>query len=225
VLTEIANSDSNTQLLASLDAPPKPEPLPLRLQPNVATVQEVLAAARKKPDPLYTEDSIGKVAWQLLLRDGRLEHVHGGFAKAAGTALTQEQRAKAIVKEVPSPLVAAGLTAAWVYCGQGPLEYRELAYRQGMAGRLKTNWKTWSAMGLDNSLTHIAGLRITNINRTLADVASRHPPAVAIPWVAAMVAAGANLQRAALVMENRYRVVGRSQIRQTFDAVARMQAD
>jgi len=194
------------------------------LAPPRKTVHELIATANKQLGPLYREADVGKVAWQILLRDGNLVPVYGEYAMAPGSHLAPEQRAQALREHVPSPFVAAGLTAAWVYCGTGALPQLELAYRQGASARPKINGTVWSAVGLDTATTYIGGLRITDSNRTMADLATRHEPDTARKWITEMLAAGADLGAARFAMDRRYRVLGRRRAQLLFDEIAATQA-
>ncbi|MDR2703501.1 MAG: hypothetical protein LBB58_04085, partial [Cellulomonadaceae bacterium] len=84
--------------------------------PTPATVSTLRSLSAVPAGPLFTEHDFGKVAWQVLLREGKLVRVFGDYATAKSANLTPEDRALALAKAIPAPMVASGVTAAWVYC-------------------------------------------------------------------------------------------------------------
>lgn len=222
-IPKFAAAKTSSLALVTLPKPLHPTLAELQRHPKPTSVRKILAMTATPGGPLIRPDDIGgKSAWQLLLRENKLELVFDDFAIAPGTTLTTENRAQTVKAKVPSPYVTAGLTAAWVYCGTGPLEHLELSRKQGLRGFIPRTeaTTTWTSVGLDKVTARIAGLRLTDENRTIADVAARHPTKVALPWILRLVENGADLKAARKALEHRYRVVGREQARKTLTKAA-----
>jgi len=169
----------------------------------------------RRGELIRPDDVGGAMVWELLVRDGKLVRLHGQIAVRPDCLLTPELRAAAIADEVPEGFVAAGVTAAWIHCGSGELPTLEFVYPNGANSKhaVQLSGKAWSTIDLAQAVVTIAGVPVTNPQRTIADLAWRHPPEVALQWIGNLVAAGVNLRAAALDMERRHRVVGRDHIR------------
>jgi len=175
------------------------------------------------PSPLVRPDDVGGPnTWRLLVHDGALLPVYDMVAVAPETVLTPELRAAALRHAIPSGLIVAGVTAAWIYVGAAELVTLELATRSGANRRVspQPNMDIWSTVGLDSTAVTIAGVKVTDPHRTVADLAWRQPTEVALYWISKLVAAGVNLKAATLAMERRHRVIGRSRIREVLNLAA-----
>lgn len=161
----------------------------------------------------------GPVAWSDLRRSGALVELHDGAAVAIGAVVGSRHRALALAGEVPARCVLAAATAAWVHTGL----YDGMPSRAWPAGATievayspTTHWPAprpgrvaRRAPGLGPDTVRLAGVPVTGLTRTAADVACTVSPEAAVPVLLALAERGADLRDAARLLDRRARVVGR----------------
>lgn len=179
-----------------------------------AVVSALLAPPPDRPMIVRPPDVGGRVAWDLLVRDGALCVVAADAAVPARTPVTPPTRAAALGPQVPARSVLAGPTAAWVHCGGAMPERLHLAHRSGThRPKVWTFTTVWSGPGLVADSVRLGGVLVTSPERTALDVALRLPPEDALRLVLGLRAAGADLVAASRALERRTRVPGRPQAR------------
>ncbi|MFI9486397.1 hypothetical protein ACIG47_08385 [Promicromonospora sp. NPDC052451] len=176
---------------------------------------------RPAPVPLVVTPAHvgGPVAWSDLMRSGALTELYDGAAVGPASAVDARHRALALAPEVPASCVLAAATAAWVHTGVydggaaqawpagAPVE---VAYSPGRRcpvprpGRVARR-----APGLAADTVRPAGVPVTSPDRTAVDVARTVPAEAAVPVLVALAGHGADLGRAARLLDRRARVVGR----------------
>ncbi len=156
----------------------------------------------------------GRVAWDVLVRDGVLRVVADDAAVSARTPVTASTRAAALAPRVPAHAVLTGPTAVWVYCGGRMPELLYVAHRPGT--HRPDVWAftaVWSFPGLVADSVLLGGVPVTTPERTAVELALRLAPDVAVPLLADLRAAGTDLAAAARSLERRTRVPGRPRAR------------
>ncbi|MFD2024221.1 hypothetical protein [Promicromonospora aerolata] len=189
--------------------------------PSSRTSLAALLDPRPAAPPLVVtpEHVGGSVAWSDLRRSGALAELRDGVAVPAGSVVGALHRALALGGEVPARCVLAASTAAWVYTGwyDGVVTAAwpvgapvELAYSRGaryptpLPGQVVRR-----APGLARDTAELAGVPVTTPARTAVDVACTVPTDAAVPVLVALAERGVDLRRAARVLDQRARVVGR----------------
>ena len=198
--------------------PPPPASLAALLDPRPAPAPLVVT-------PVHVG---GPVAWSDLRRSGALVELHDGVAVAIGSVVGPRHRALALAGEVPARCVLAAATAAWVHTGLHhgvpapawpaavPIE---VAYSPGAhypplrPGRLARR-----APGLGPDTVRLAGVPVTGLTRTAADVACTAPLEAAVPVLVALAERGVDLPGALRLLDRRVRVVGRPAAHRAFAA-------
>lgn len=198
--------------------PPPPTSLAALLDPRPAPAPLVVTPAHVG----------GPVAWSELRRSGALVELHDGAAVAIGSVVGPRHRALALADEVPARCVLATATAAWVHTGlyDGVLAPAwpagapiEVAYSPGThcpppcPGRVA---RRAPALGPDT--VHLAGVPVTGLTRTAADVACTAPLEAAVPVLVALAERGVDLPGALRLLDRRVRVVGRPAAHRAFAA-------
>jgi len=181
-------------------------PLPARAPaPRVALPAVPPIAAPIVPRIVRAKHVGGRLAWQVLLRDGVLSALTDDAAVLAGSPVSAQTRAAALSGRVPPRAVVVGATALWVYCG-GPLDTDlNLAYRSAVF-----------RLGAESH--DVAGVRVTTPERTALDLAARLPRSAAIAAAVALARSGADLGGALGLLESRSRCVGRPAAREVLRA-------
>lgn len=161
----------------------------------------------------------GPVAWWDLRRAGALVELHDGAAVAVGAVVGPEHRALALAHEVPARCVLAAATAAWVHTGWyagGPAATWppgapvEVAYAPGThCPTARPGLLVRRTPGLASDTVRLAGVAVTSLTRTAVDVARTVGAEAAVPLLVALAGRGADLRRAARLLDQRARVVGR----------------
>ncbi|MBD5787580.1 hypothetical protein IF650_15520 [Cellulosimicrobium terreum] len=186
------------------------------------TPYEPLARRLDPPEPqvgllVRPGDVGGSAAFQTLLRDGALVPLWGDRAAPARVPVTSTLRAVAVRDLVPARTVLGGLAAAWVLCGTPPPGTLDVLYPPGMhrpppvAGRLPRQ-----ANVLRSESVLVAGVLVTDPQRTALDVAGRVPAGTALPVLSALRRSGGlDVERALRSLELRFRWAGRPAARAT----------
>ena len=174
------------------------------------------------------DDVGGRTPWLILIRDGRLQRLHGDVAMAAGDTLDPELRAASLGLAYPSlvatdsnaTVAVSGLAAAWVYCGGEPPPF-EAVYAEGRKKpRLGEEGAIRSMRNLGSETRPISNIFITTLERTAIEVARFHPRPLALPVISSLVAAGADLAAARALLNRSLRVPGRSMASNTLAIAA-----
>ncbi|ACZ30699.1 hypothetical protein Xcel_1676 [Xylanimonas cellulosilytica DSM 15894] len=184
-----------------------------------AVVSALLAPPRAPSLVVRPADVGGRVAWDLLVRDGALRVLDGDAAVPVHAPVTPETRAAALRPRVPARTVVTGPSAAWVHCGGPPPDRLVLAHRTGThRPEVWTFATVWSGPGLVSDSVRLAGVRVTTPERTAVEVALRLPPARSLRLVLDLQSAGADLAAASRALERRTRAPGRPQAREVLAA-------
>ncbi|MCP2265825.1 hypothetical protein ACFQHV_04700 [Promicromonospora thailandica] len=180
-----------------------------------------LLDVRPAPAPLLVTPAHvgGRVAWADLRRSGVLVELYDGAGVGAGTVVEPRHRAPALARVVPSRCVLAAATAAWVHTGWyagGPAATWppgapvEVAYAPGThCPTARPGLLVRRTPGLASDTVRLAGVAVTSLTRTAVDVARTVGAEAAVPLLVALAGRGADLRRAARLLDQRARVVGR----------------
>jgi hypothetical protein len=179
-----------------------------------AVVSALLAPPRERPAIVRPPDVGGRIAWDLLVRDGALRVVVDDAAVPARTPVTPQTRAAVLGPRVPARAVVTGPTAAWVYCGGAVPERLHLAHRSGTHRPEVWAFATvWSGPGLVADSVRLGGVLVTTLERTALELALRLPPEHALGLLRRLQTAGADLAATRRALERRTRVPGRPRAR------------
>jgi len=153
-------------------------------------------AARLPPTPLVRPGDVGPVAWHLLVRDGQLVPLRDDVALPARVRPTPALRAAALAPLVPPRCAVARAAAAWVHVGGAPPARVDVVAPAGARVPDPAPGRTGAAATLpDADVVLLGGVRVTTPRRTAVDLLSHDPPAVALPLVAQLRAAGVDAAR------------------------------
>ncbi|QAY71122.1 hypothetical protein [Xylanimonas protaetiae] len=208
-------------LLRTRPAPSPGRTPPEGVPPGDLPVSALLAPERTPGVLVRPSDVGGRVAWDVLVRDGALTVVGDDAAVPARAEVSAGTRAAVLRPRVPARTVVTGVTAAWVHCG-GPMpQVLHLAHRPGTHRPAVWSFTTvWSCPGLVGDSLSLGGVRVTTPERTAVELALRLPPAHALPLVLGLRSAGADLAAASRSLERRTRVAGRPRARLVLAAAA-----
>ena len=198
--------------------PLPPSPAPARpgrgaVDPDPADRATLSDLLRPLPavHPPYTPASLGISAqgWATLLRDGDLVEVRPGFAVGPGTPVTAQLRALSLVALVPRGVVVGRVSAAWVHTGYDAgrrvcVLYAPGGHRPRDVGRLQACQATVRPWEVDTFTVTEPGrtpgtaatLAVTTLVRTAMDVATWCSPHESAAVLAALVAAGLDVDDA-----------------------------
>jgi hypothetical protein len=161
----------------------------------------------------------GPGAFRVMVRNGALLPWFGEYGVSPGTVSTPELRARNIALAIPevstysSSIFVAGLTATWIYCDTPRPEAIELLYRQGQFCPTLPGTYLRSGRNLSSHCVSIEGIRVTSLERTMADVALWYDDDAAVPAIKALMEVGGNIESATYDLERRMRASGRPQAR------------
>jgi len=191
---------------------------------------ELLHAPIELPpfERIITPDDVGgSAAWQTLVHDGALRPLYGEAALPVGVVDTAELRAQAVRHCAPIgaqgeglSTALSGLSAAWVWLGgQAPqtMEYAvAIGKRQRDEPGIQYRYSPFDA----SHVLEVSGLWVTNLERTVRDLALWYEAEVAMPLILKLVASGANIAEAGLMLERPLRLVRRPTARDILQAAA-----
>jgi hypothetical protein len=154
---------------------------------------EWLLPAPLDPSTVVRLEDVGPIGWQVLLRDGALEHVWGEIAVPADRPSSRVERAIALAPHVPARAVVGRMAAAWVHTGRTPPTTLDLLVEPGRR-RLSPDpaRRTRECPLPETDIDTVSGVRVTSVQRTGLDLArwGAPPDPDLLAEIAALLALG-----------------------------------
>lgn len=177
---------------------------------------------------IITPDDVGgSAAWQTLVHDGALRPLYGEVALPVGVTDTAELRAQAARHSAPAGargaelnLMLSGHSAAWVWAGGEAPPLMEYTVPTGRRLRDEPGIRYRTVPFDTSQALQISGLWLTNLERTVRDLALWYEADVAMPLILSLVALGASIAEAGLMLERPLRLVRRPTARDILQAAA-----
>jgi len=177
---------------------------------------------------IITPDDVGgSAAWQMLVHDGALNPLYGEAALPVGVADTAELRAQAAFFAAPVAaqgpdfnIALSGRSAAWVWAGGQAPSIMEYTVPHGRRQRVELGVQYRTSPFDASHVLEISGLWVTNLERTVRDLALWYEADIAMPLIMDLVALGADIVEAGLMLERPLRLIRRPTARDILQAAA-----